>query len=328
MWMEWFQDDEASAQAYVEELEEQACQGSYQAAVMALWMRMVLLKEYYARHLPWRDDLPEESHLKKAEEAAYQALGIVREHAYAQWSGRGLPLKEEFHLQNLPHGMELKLYQDGTVCFELPMWMFAGNQRKGMGLRYRRGLPYVLDKPFWDALIHALVEPVQFCIPYRVMDTHRRLRFLLHSVHPYVLRDVDHYNLSPMINALKDQGGLLYSDSPEFLALSIEWIRSPSDAQKKDGGRVEIRIENWRSEPEDVSGKMVCEASVQADERMPDSKEYWPVISTDRSTWPSACPVCGSANLVLNRSPWGTKKVACVDCEGYRVKCADQDSGL
>lgn len=130
---------------------------------------------------------------------------FVREEAYAKFA-RYDAETEEAILGEVPELVAFRRTENGQFLFEFPLWLFATRTNTPIRPPFHRSRSFIRTNQFWNALIGAIF-PLEYRFtelrrhPLESLDTFADIHVVVYSRKGF-LRDWDHYELSPFINAL------------------------------------------------------------------------------------------------------------------------------
>jgi len=130
---------------------------------------------------------------------------FVREEAYAKFATYNAEIEETI-VGEVPQLVGFGRTENGESMFEFPLWLFAPRTNIRMRPPFHNSRSFIRTSQFWDALIGAIF-PREYRFtelrrhPLENLDTFADIRVVVHSRKGF-LRDWDHYELSPFINAL------------------------------------------------------------------------------------------------------------------------------
>ncbi|MCF8567673.1 hypothetical protein LLE49_23415 [Alicyclobacillus tolerans] len=130
-------------------------------------------------------------------------------------------------LQYAPENLRLIPTTQGVTISGIPIWMMGHKSHKRLPPIYHRDRPMIRKIPMWHAMIHQLkstylasVWKDSSTLPDKP-SSYAHIVFHFHTDHLQV-RDLDHYDVAPIINACVSNG-LLLSDHPSRLSFSMIW---------------------------------------------------------------------------------------------------------
>lgn len=136
-------------------------------------------------------------------------------------------------IETVPEGLSFDMIKEGVDIRGIPLWTIGYSGRKHPSSSHG-GRPFVRTVPFWNYLIQQLKMSYLAGTP--------RGEILLHEYPPqdanvsavfrakyWNIRDLDHYDLGPLINACVGNG-LLWSDHPSSLTLTLKWVEDDSNS--------------------------------------------------------------------------------------------------
>lgn len=159
-----------------------------------------------------------ESHIAKAEE-------FLLEEALAEFVSFS---DTEVNITHVPNGIQFTPRAGGLRISDIPLWLAGNISPRKSPPNYHRARPWVRRVTWWYALIRHLKrqylntvwkhESLLTDVPPKY--AHVTLKFRVTSKN---IRDLDHYSVSPLINALVSNG-LLLSDHAERLTYTSIWL--------------------------------------------------------------------------------------------------------
>ena len=130
-------------------------------------------------------------------------------------------------LQQIPEDLRFLPTTEGVTISGIPLWMIGHKSHKRLPPIYHRNRPMIRKIPMWHSVIHHLkvtyLETVwkdSSMLPEKPPGF-AHIVFHFHTDHLQA-RDLDHYDVAPIINACVSCG-LLQSDHPSRLSLSMIW---------------------------------------------------------------------------------------------------------
>lgn len=143
-------------------------------------------------------------------------------------------------MQHIPENMRFLPTKDGITISGIPLWMIGHKSHQKLPPLYHRNRPLVRKIPMWQAMFRHLKSTYL----QSVLKTYNMLPdkpsgcahmvFHFHTNHLNV-RDLDHYDIAPIINACVSNG-LLLSDHPSRLSLTMIWNET------KDQPRLDVHV--------------------------------------------------------------------------------------
>jgi len=165
-------------------------------------------------------------YLESIEEQASRVEQYLLEEALADYIDKDSP---EISFVNLPAYLMLTPHKGGLSLRNVPLWTIksVGHRTAKNPLNNHRGRPAVRRNVFWNELIHHLKieylkkvwqheSNVPKVPPYY---THALLKY---RTFDHDIQDLDHYSVTPIINAFVGNGFLL-SDHPSRLEYTMTW---------------------------------------------------------------------------------------------------------
>ena len=130
--------------------------------------------------------------------------------------------------------------EDGALVFEFPAWAVRDRPRKGIAPIYHHPkTKYILERHFWFGMVGALLKRdgpgIQWNQdPLTTCWVDAEFRTTLHNA-----RDLDHYHLSPLVNALKGHW-IIASDHPSVLQQESRYWQ---EVERKDDEKIIVTIQ-------------------------------------------------------------------------------------
>lgn len=137
-------------------------------------------------------------------------------------------------LEHMPDDIQFLPKTDGTTISGIPLWMIGHKSVKKLPPIYHRDRPMIRKIPMWQAMIGHLKSSYLRTVLQEdnVLLTkpagYAHVVFDFHT-NQLQVRDLDHYDVAPIINALVSNG-LLVSDHPSRLSFTMIWneVSEPS----------------------------------------------------------------------------------------------------
>lgn len=138
-------------------------------------------------------------------------------------------------IQHIPDGIRFLPTPEGVSILGIPLWMMGHKSKKKFPPIYHRDRPMIRKIPMWHAIVHHLkvtylqsVWKGNSVLPEKPSGyAHVLLHF--HTDHLQT-RDLDHYDVAPVINACVSNG-LLLSDHPKRLSFTTIWDEDTDQPQ-------------------------------------------------------------------------------------------------
>lgn len=144
-------------------------------------------------------------------------------------------------MQHIPENMRFLPTKDGITISGIPLWMIGHKSHQKLPPIYHRNRPLVRKNPMWQALFGHLKSTYLQSVLREdniLLDkpsSYAHMVFHFQTDHLNV-RDLDHYDIAPIINAFV-ANGLLLSDHPSRLSLTMVW----SEVNDQPGLDVHVR---------------------------------------------------------------------------------------
>lgn len=138
-------------------------------------------------------------------------------------------------IEAIPQGISFEPLHGGIDICGIPMWMIGYTGRK-IPSSSHGGRPFIRTVPLWNYLVRHLKTSYLSRTPRSdVMLTERppqdaNVTAVFH-VKNRNIRDLDHYDFGPLLNACVGNG-LLMSDHPASLSVTLKWV--PADTNTID----------------------------------------------------------------------------------------------
>lgn len=163
----------------------------------------------------------------------------LQETVFSQAAGHRTKREELTFRHPVPEGVSFRR-EEQTVYLTFPLWMFGGqtkNQTHHWTYMRHKG-PFAWRREFWYTLMRTLLDEPASGYTKDLHDIFNVHATVIYCVRRSLIRDLDHYSVTPMINAF-GRTGLIRGDSPLVLSYTSVW----KEVKEKDRERVEVRLE-------------------------------------------------------------------------------------
>lgn len=137
-------------------------------------------------------------------------------------------------LEHIPDDIQFSPTSDGITISRIPLWMIGHKSHKKLPLIYHRDRPMIRKISMWQAIIGHLKSSYLRTVLQEDNVLWAKPAGYAHVVFDFQtnhlqVRDLDHYDVAPIINALVSNG-LLVSDHPSRLSFTMIWneVSEPS----------------------------------------------------------------------------------------------------
>jgi len=205
------------------------------------WFRqtMARMNEQLSK-LTANDEFEQITHeLEKIEQYQNQVEAYLLEESFAKLASYQRRTNDVI-MQHIPEGMRFFPTKDGVTISGIPLWMIGHKSHQKLPPLYHRNRPLVRKIPMWQAMFGHLkssylqsVLKEDNVLPDKPSG-YAHVVFHFHTNHLNV-RDLDHYDVAPIINACVSNGFLL-SDHPSRLTLTMVWNET------KDQPRLDVHV--------------------------------------------------------------------------------------